>query len=34
MNGSSLLFQCDNDPLTYEANIFLSKAEFPGDNQK
>ena len=34
MNGGALLFWCDNYPLTYEANLFLQKAEFPGDNPK
>ena len=29
MNGGALLFWCDNEPLTYEANLFLQKAEFP-----
>ena len=31
MNGGALLFWCDNEPLTYEANLFLEKAEFPGN---
>ena len=30
MNGGALVFWCDNEPLTYEANLFLQKAEFPG----
>ena len=34
MNGGALLFWCDNEPLTYEANLFLEKAEFPVDNPK
>ena len=31
MNGGALLFWCDNEPLIYEANLFLEKAEFPGN---
>ena len=27
MNGDALLFWCDNEPLTYEVNLFLEKAE-------
>ena len=34
MNGGELLFWYDSHPLTYEANLFLEKAEYPGDNQK
>ena len=30
-NGGALLFWCDNEPLVYEANLFLKKAEFPGE---
>ena len=30
-NGGALLFWCDNQPLVYEANLFLKKVEFPGD---
>ena len=29
-NGGALLFWCDNEPLTYEANLFLKIVEFPG----
>ena len=31
-NGGALLFWCDNQPLVYEANLFLSEVDFPGDN--
>jgi len=34
MNGGALVFWCDNEPLTYEANLFLEKAEFPGEYSK
>ena len=34
MNGGALLFWCDNEPLFYEANLFLQKAEFGGDFSK
>ena len=34
MNGGALLFWCDNYPLVYEANLFLEKAEFPGEYSK
>ena len=30
-NGGALLFWCDNQPLVYEANLFLKNAKFPGD---
>lgn len=30
-NGGALLFWCDNQPLVYEAYLFLKKVEFPGD---
>jgi len=33
MNGGALLFWCDNEPLTYEVNLFLEKAEFPGNTK-
>ena len=33
-NGGSLVFWCDNEPFTYECNLFLEKAEFPGDISK
>ena len=33
-NGGALLFWCDNQPLVYEANLFLNEVEFPGDNPK
>ena len=34
MNGGALVFWCDNEPLTYEANLFLEKAELPGEYSK
>ena len=34
MNGGALVFWCDNEPLTYEANLFLEKAEFPNEFSK
>ena len=34
MNGGALLFWCDNEPLTYEANLFLEKVEFSGEYSK
>lgn len=34
MNGGALLFWCDNYPPVYEANLFLEKAEFPGEYSK
>lgn len=33
-NGGALLFWCDNYPFVYEANLFLKKAEFPGEYPK
>ena len=34
VNGGSLVFWNDNYPLTYECNLFLDSAEFPGDVSK
>ena len=34
MNGGALLFWCDNEPLFYETNLFLQKAEFGVDFSK
>ena len=34
MQGGALVWWCDNEPLTYEANLFLEKVEFPGDVTK
>jgi hypothetical protein len=33
-NGGSLVFWNDNEPFTYECNLFLERAEFPGDISK
>ena len=29
-NGGALVFWCDNEPLNYQANLFLETVEFPG----
>jgi hypothetical protein len=29
MNGSSIVFFADGDPLFYQVNLFLESAEFP-----
>ena len=34
MGGGALVWWCDNEPLTYEANLFLEKVEFPGEVTK
>ena len=34
INGGSLVFWNDNEPMTYECNLFLESAEFPGDISK
>jgi hypothetical protein len=34
INGGSIIFWNDNHPLTYECNLFLESAEFPGDISK
>ena len=33
-NGGSLIFWNDNEPFTYECNLFLESSEFPGDVSK
>ena len=34
INGGSLVFWNDNSPFVYECNLFLERAEFPGDISK
>ena len=34
INGGSIIFWNDNEPFTYECNLFLESAEFPGDISK
>ena len=34
INGGSLIFWNDNEPFTYECNLFLESAEFPGEVSK
>ena len=34
MNGGSIIFWNDNKPFTFECNLFLEMAEFPGDVSK
>ena len=34
INGGSVVFWNDNEPYTYECNLFLEKAEFPGEISK
>ena len=34
VNGGSLIFWNDNEPFTYEYNLFLESAEFPGEVSK
>ena len=34
VNGGSLVFWNDNEPFTFECNLFLESAEFPGDISK
>ena len=34
INGGSLVFWNDNEPFTYECNLFLEKVEFPGEISK
>ena len=34
ISGGSIIFWNDNDPFTYECNLFLEFAEFPGDISK
>ena len=34
INGGSFIFWNDNDPFTYECNLFLEIAEFHGDISK
>ena len=31
IGGGALVWWCDNEPLVYEANLFLEKVEFPGE---
>ena len=33
-NGGSIIFWNDNEPFTYECNLFLESAEFPGEVSK
>ena len=33
-NGGSLVFWNDNEPFTFECNLFLEEAEFPGETTK
>ena len=33
-HGGSIIFWNDNEPFTYECNLFLEKAEFPGECTK
>ena len=34
INGGSIIFWNDNDPFTFECNLFLENAEFPGEISK
>ena len=34
VNGGSIVFWNDNEPFTYECNLFLESAEFPGEISK
>lgn len=34
VNGGSIIFWNDNKPFTFECNLFLEMAEFPGDVSK
>ena len=33
-NGGSVVLFCDNDPLYFQANLFLEKIRFKGETQK
>ena len=34
INGGSIIFWNDNEPFTYECNLFLENVEFPGETRK
>jgi hypothetical protein len=34
MNGGAVVLLSENEPFTYQTNLFLEKIEFPGENKK